>query len=209
MPAKSKSQQRLFGMVHAYNKGEFHGPRGLRARLARLSKHISDEDASHFAQTPHKGLPEKTAGQELICKNGGMCARRGPMCNSRTCRYNGGTKTAQEYLRPDQANDLASFLSSYAQPVDSMTRSARRRSFLSRVIPGVLIGATVGGLGAGGLGAYVAGKAARRSSLPAKDISEKVREAALHAGLWGAGHGAAIGGATGIGLGVLDKLRGQ
>lgn len=177
MPAKSKSQQRLFGMVHAYNKGEFHGPRGLRARLARLSKHISDEDAKHFAQTPHKDLPE--------------------------------TKTAQAYLRPDQANELSAFLSAYVQPVGSMTRSARRRSFLSRVIPGVVIGAAVGGLGAGGLGAYVAGKAARGSSLPAKDIAEKVREAALHAGLWGAGHGAAIGGATGIGLGVLDKIRGQ
>lgn len=61
MPARSKSQQRLFGMVHAYNKGEFHGPRGLRARLARLSKNISDEDASHFARTPHEGLPEKKA----------------------------------------------------------------------------------------------------------------------------------------------------
>ena len=61
MPAKSKSQQRLFGMVHAYNKGELHGPKSLKARIGRLSKRISDEDAKHFAQTPHAGLPEKTA----------------------------------------------------------------------------------------------------------------------------------------------------
>lgn len=61
MPAKSKSQQRLFGMVHAYNKGEFHGSRALRKRIAELSRHISDEDARHFAETEHTGLPEKKA----------------------------------------------------------------------------------------------------------------------------------------------------
>lgn len=61
MPARSKSQQRLFGMVHAYNKGEFHGSRALRRRVAALSRHISDEDAKDFAKTPHDGLPEKKA----------------------------------------------------------------------------------------------------------------------------------------------------
>lgn len=60
MPARSKSQQRLFAMVHAYNKGEFHGSRSLRKRVADLSKHISDEDARHFAETKHDGLPERT-----------------------------------------------------------------------------------------------------------------------------------------------------
>ena len=59
MPAKSKSQQRLFGMVHAYNKGEFRGSRALRSRIAALSRHISDADAKDFAETPHDGLPEK------------------------------------------------------------------------------------------------------------------------------------------------------
>ena len=61
MPAKSKSQQRLFGMLHAFNKGEFHGGKGLRKRLSEMSRHISDEDARHFAETPHKNLPEKKA----------------------------------------------------------------------------------------------------------------------------------------------------
>lgn len=61
MPAVSKSQQRLFGMVHAYNKGELHGSRSLRKRIASLARHVSDEDARHFAETSHKGLPEKKA----------------------------------------------------------------------------------------------------------------------------------------------------
>lgn len=55
MPAKSKSQQRLFGMVHAYQKGRLkHAP----ASVKRIAKHISEEDAEHFAKTRHKGLPE-------------------------------------------------------------------------------------------------------------------------------------------------------
>lgn len=65
MPARSKAQQRLFGMVHAYNKGEFHGSRSLRNRVAALSRRISDTDAQHFAKTPHDGLPEKKA-QALV-----------------------------------------------------------------------------------------------------------------------------------------------
>jgi hypothetical protein len=60
MPAKSKPQQRLFAMVHAYNKGELHCDMRLRKRIATLSKRISDEDASHFAETRHAGLPERT-----------------------------------------------------------------------------------------------------------------------------------------------------
>jgi len=61
MPARSKSQQRLFGMLHAYNKGELHGSKALKKRMSEMSKHISDEDARHFAETPHKGLPDKKA----------------------------------------------------------------------------------------------------------------------------------------------------
>ena len=58
MPARSKSQQRLFGMVHAYQKGRLkHAP----ASVKRIAKHISEEDAEHFAETRHKGLPEKRA----------------------------------------------------------------------------------------------------------------------------------------------------
>ena len=56
MPATSKSQQRLFGMVHAYQKGEMDdAPESVK----RIAKSISREDARHFAETKHKGLPEK------------------------------------------------------------------------------------------------------------------------------------------------------
>lgn len=62
MPAKSKAQQRLFGMVHAYQKGKLkHAP----ASVKRIAKHISEEDAEHFAKTRHEGLPE-TKKAEVI-----------------------------------------------------------------------------------------------------------------------------------------------
>lgn len=176
MPAKSKSQQRLFGMVHAYQKGEFHGSRGLRALVAGLARHVSESDARHFAETPHAGLPEKKA---------------------------------QATLRPDQAEELARYLALYAPPVDSMTRSVRRKSFLSRIVPGALVGAAVGGVGVGGIGAYLAHRAARGSGVDPQVAADRIREAALSCGLWGAGRGAIAGAAAGVGLGVLDKVRGQ
>ena len=62
MPAKSKAQQRFFGMIDAYKKGKMkHAPKKIRD----AAKHISDEDARDFAKTKHEGLPEKVA--HIIC----------------------------------------------------------------------------------------------------------------------------------------------
>jgi hypothetical protein len=56
MPARSKSQQRFFGMISAYKKGKLkHAPK----RIRDAAKHISKEDADDFARTKHDGLPEK------------------------------------------------------------------------------------------------------------------------------------------------------
>lgn len=56
MPARSKSQQRLFGMIHAYKSGKLKdAPKGIR----EAAQHVSDEDARDFAETKHKGLPER------------------------------------------------------------------------------------------------------------------------------------------------------
>jgi Protein of unknwon function (DUF3008) len=55
MPAKSKSQQRFFGMVHACQK------KGNCAsdEVKKVAGSINDQDADDFASTKHKGLPEK------------------------------------------------------------------------------------------------------------------------------------------------------
>jgi hypothetical protein len=60
MPAKSKKQQRFFGMVHARQKGEkVGGP-----EVAKVAKEIDFDDADDFASTKHKGLPEKVKDKD-------------------------------------------------------------------------------------------------------------------------------------------------
>jgi len=176
MPAKSKSQQRLFGMVHAYNKGELHAPSSLRKRIASLSKRISDEDARHFAQTPHSGLPDKTA---------------------------------QVVLLPEDVKKLYGQIPPGVY-LDAVTpRSEKRRSFLGHVLRGTVAGAAVGGLGMGSLGLYLANKAVQGTpGLDPVSAQAQLAGAGLNMGLWGAGRGAIAGALTGIGIGILDKLRG-
>ena len=54
MPAKSKAQQRLFGMVHAYQKGEL---KDASQEVKDIAKSISKKDAKDFASTKTKKLP--------------------------------------------------------------------------------------------------------------------------------------------------------
>lgn len=57
MPSKSLAQQRLFGMVHAYQKGELKNP---SAKVVALAKTISKEDARAFAtKRETEGHPNK------------------------------------------------------------------------------------------------------------------------------------------------------
>ena len=58
MPAQSKSQQRLFGWVHAYQKGE---AKNAPKKIKDIAKSISKSDARDFAKTKTSGLPEKKA----------------------------------------------------------------------------------------------------------------------------------------------------
>jgi hypothetical protein len=56
--AKSKSQQRLFGMAHAAQMGDI--PMGkLGSAAKKIAKTVSSNDVEDFAKTKHKDLPEK------------------------------------------------------------------------------------------------------------------------------------------------------
>lgn len=59
--AVSKSQQRFFGMVYAYKKGELDldsiDDESLQDEIKNVADNISDEDAKKFASTKHDGLP--------------------------------------------------------------------------------------------------------------------------------------------------------
>ena len=56
MPSKSKAQQRFFGMVDAYKKGEMKNP---SSKIKKAANSMSMDDVKDFAETKHKGLPEK------------------------------------------------------------------------------------------------------------------------------------------------------
>ena len=56
MPSKSKAQQRFFGMVDAYKKGEM---KNASSKIKKAADGMSMSDVKDFAETKHKGLPEK------------------------------------------------------------------------------------------------------------------------------------------------------
>jgi len=55
--AKSKKQQKFFGMVHAMQKGE--EVKGASSKLKKTAASMSKGDVSDFAKTRHSGLPTK------------------------------------------------------------------------------------------------------------------------------------------------------
>jgi hypothetical protein len=62
MPAKSKKQQRFMGMVHAYQKGELDdAPESVKKAASSMTK----KAAKDFAETKHKGLPEKKVKEDI------------------------------------------------------------------------------------------------------------------------------------------------
>lgn len=65
--AKSKSQQRLMGMVHAYQNGELRNFKdlspSLKKKIKEMANSMSKSETKDYAETKHKGLKEKTAAQ--------------------------------------------------------------------------------------------------------------------------------------------------
>ena len=61
MPAKSKSQQRFFGVVKGIQKGT--GKGSGKAKTA--ARDMSSSDVDDFAATKHKGLPKKVKKEDL------------------------------------------------------------------------------------------------------------------------------------------------
>lgn len=55
MPAKSKSQQRFFSMVHAYQRGEL---KDAPESVKKAARSMSKKEAKKYASTPRKNLPE-------------------------------------------------------------------------------------------------------------------------------------------------------
>ena len=63
MPAKSISQQKFFGMVHAMQKGDMK----KSGHAGDVAKHIEPSKAKAFASTKTKGLPKKVNEETITC----------------------------------------------------------------------------------------------------------------------------------------------
>lgn len=66
--SSSKSQQRLFGMVHAYNKGDLKKSdvnSDLYDKVKKIANGMTQDDAEDMAKTDHNDLPEKVPTDEF------------------------------------------------------------------------------------------------------------------------------------------------
>ena len=61
--AKSRAQQRFFGMVRSAQKGEMKNP---SSEVSQTASSMSKSDVKKMASTKHKGLPEKKDIQERL-----------------------------------------------------------------------------------------------------------------------------------------------
>ena len=64
MPATSKAQQRLMGLVKAVQAGDV--PKGkVTKKIRQLAKSMKEKDVDKYAGTKHKGLPNKVKSESL------------------------------------------------------------------------------------------------------------------------------------------------
>lgn len=64
MPAKSRAQHGLMGMVLAYKRGDLKEgdiPPGVKSRVKRMAKEMTSEQVEEFTSTPSSNLPEHTS----------------------------------------------------------------------------------------------------------------------------------------------------
>lgn len=177
MPARSKAQQRLMGMVHAYNTGRLNATGALRRRLEAISSGMSDADAAHFAATSHAGLPGRVE------------------------------KSAQHVIPYDRAVRLASKIpyADAAAIVDGDDEGDH--SLFKDVGKYSAIGAALGSLLLGTHGAIRGNYVAKRDGLSDALTSRVTWGDGARLGLRGLLYGGIIGTAAGLGRGVMRKYK--
>lgn len=86
MPATSKQQQKLMGLVHAIQKGVVK-PGQASKKAQQMAKSMKKSDVTDFAATKHKGLPKKVkkenmgvASMYIVRKPSGELAEKDMVC---------------------------------------------------------------------------------------------------------------------------------
>lgn len=78
MPATSKQQQKLMGIVHALQTGQLK-PGKASKQAQQMAKSMKKSDVKDFASTKHKGLPKKVKKEEMTLEVPKMYMVRKPM----------------------------------------------------------------------------------------------------------------------------------
>ena len=145
MPAESKSQQRFFGMVRAYQKGQASHV-GPKVRAA--AKTISPVSAKHFATTSHSGLPEhvKRAFDHGFFKAAEEVGVDAVTANNiyKFANGSGWAPTMMGAIPGALTGGLAGYLAPSEEESDA--------SLIDPKIRNMLLGGAAGGLGGGLLG---------------------------------------------------------
>ena len=68
MPAKSKQQQKFFGVVKAMQKGDI--PK--KGSAGKVAKDMSKKDVDKMSSTKHKGLPKKVNEGKSVYRNNSL-----------------------------------------------------------------------------------------------------------------------------------------
>ena len=141
MPAKSKAQQRFFGMVRAAQKGEMASP---SPEVSKAASSMSKSDVKKFAKTKHKGLPDKVEEGHMhkTCKKGdyycytdkkckpipkgfmvdpeGMLRKENGHSVSEATKYDRYDKEKKQFAKADQRMKFGKFYSKAKEAKDRL-----------------------------------------------------------------------------------------
>ena len=73
MPASSKAQQRLMGLVKAVQAGDVPKSKVSKA-VKKMADKMKEKDVDKYASTKHKGLPNKVQSEETLNENPAVIA---------------------------------------------------------------------------------------------------------------------------------------
>ena len=73
MPASSKAQQRLMGLVKAVQAGDVPKSKVSKA-VKKMANKMKEKDVDKYASTKHKGLPNKVQSEETLNENPAVIA---------------------------------------------------------------------------------------------------------------------------------------
>jgi len=102
MPASSKAQQRLMGLVKAVQAGDVPKSKVSKA-VQKMADKMKEKDVDKYASTKHKGLPNKVQSEETLNENPAVIATASRMAiqNAQGKKVSVNTARQQSYSKKD------------------------------------------------------------------------------------------------------------